>query len=105
MGSAVTIVLAREICRSPARDERWSAAGPRGRGQEAIFFANRGQQAGRHCSRFQRCAAFGADTVMTVRRRSAVPILVVSNPAHAWAKEYRSAGAVDCVSAPVDRSA
>ncbi len=44
----------------------------------------------------------GADTIRTIRQRSAVPILIVCDPAHPLARVYRSAGASECISAPVD---
>jgi DNA-binding response OmpR family regulator len=44
----------------------------------------------------------GTDTILTIRQRSAVPILVVCNPAHSLTEEYRVAGAADCISTPVD---
>ena len=44
----------------------------------------------------------GTDTILTIRRRSSVPILVVCNPAHPLAKNYLRAGAAGCISAPVD---
>jgi DNA-binding response OmpR family regulator len=44
----------------------------------------------------------GTDTILTIRQRSAVPILVICNPAHPLTEDYRIAGAADCISAPVD---
>jgi DNA-binding response OmpR family regulator len=44
----------------------------------------------------------GTDTILTIRQRSAVPILVVCSPAHPLTEEYRIAGAADCISTPVD---
>jgi DNA-binding response OmpR family regulator len=44
----------------------------------------------------------GAETILTIRRRSTLPILVVCNPAQTRAREYRIAGADDCITAPVD---
>jgi DNA-binding response OmpR family regulator len=44
----------------------------------------------------------GTDTILTVRQRSAVPILIVCNPAHSLTDEYRIAGAAECISPPVD---
>src|SRR5438270_5560866 len=51
---------------------------------------------------FSKAPRSGAATIQTVRRHSAVPILVVCDPAHPLAKAYRSAGASECISAPVD---
>ena len=44
----------------------------------------------------------GTDTILTIRQRSVVPILVVCNPAHPLTEAYRMAGAADCIAAPVD---
>jgi len=44
----------------------------------------------------------GTDTILTIRQRSAAPILVVCSPAHPLTEEYRIAGAADCISPPVD---
>jgi DNA-binding response OmpR family regulator len=46
-------------------------------------------------------ARSGIDTILTVRRQSAIPILVVCDPGQPMAK-YRTAGAADCISGPVD---
>jgi two-component system, OmpR family, response regulator len=51
---------------------------------------------------FSKAPRSGAATILTVRRRSAVPILVVCDPAHPLANGYRKAGASECISAPVD---
>jgi DNA-binding response OmpR family regulator len=49
------------------------------------------------------CApAAGANTILTVRRRTDVPILVVCGPEHPEVEDYRIAGAADCITAPVD---
>jgi DNA-binding response OmpR family regulator len=47
-------------------------------------------------------ARSGIDTILTIRRQSAIPILVVCDPGQPMAKEYRTAGAADCISGPVD---
>jgi DNA-binding response OmpR family regulator len=44
----------------------------------------------------------GTDTILTIRQRSAVPILVICNPVHPLTDEYRIAGAAECISPPVD---
>lgn len=44
----------------------------------------------------------GIDAILSIRRRCAVPILVVCNPTHPLTEEYRIAGAADCIPSPVD---
>jgi DNA-binding response OmpR family regulator len=103
MGSAVTIVLAREDLSIPGAPMSAGAPPDHADAVKRRFFSLiEASKPDVIVLDFSAAPRSGADTVMTVRRRSAVPILVVCNPAHAWAKEYRSAGAVDCVSAPVD---
>jgi two-component system response regulator protein BraR/BceR len=46
--------------------------------------------------------ADGTDTILTVRQRTDIPILVVCDPAQSFIDEYRIAGAADCIAAPVD---
>ena len=51
---------------------------------------------------FSQAPATGTDTILTVRRRTEIPILVVCNPEQPEIEEYRIAGAADCITAPVD---
>jgi two-component system response regulator AdeR len=51
---------------------------------------------------FSKAPRSGATTIVNIRRHSAAPILIVCDPAHPLAKAYRSAGASECISAPVD---
>jgi len=51
---------------------------------------------------FSKAPRSGAATIVTIRRHSAAPILIVCDPAHPLTKAYRSAGASECISAPVD---
>ena len=44
----------------------------------------------------------GAGTILTVRERTDIPILVVCNPEPALLDDYRIAGAAGCVAAPID---
>lgn len=43
----------------------------------------------------------GAETILTVRERTDIPILVVCDPKQPLLDDYRTAGAADCVAAPV----
>jgi DNA-binding response OmpR family regulator len=51
---------------------------------------------------FSRAPAAGTDTILTVRRRTEIPILVVCSPEQSQIEDYRIAGAADCIAAPVD---
>jgi two-component system OmpR family response regulator len=51
---------------------------------------------------FSRTPQVGTDTILTVRRRTDTPILVVCNPGQPEIEEYRIAGAADCITAPID---
>jgi two-component system OmpR family response regulator len=44
----------------------------------------------------------GTDTILTIRRRTDIPILVVSDPEQTLIDDYRIAGAAGCIAAPVD---
>jgi two-component system, OmpR family, response regulator len=44
----------------------------------------------------------GTDTILAIRRRTDIPILLVCDPADSRVQEYRIAGANDCVPAPID---
>jgi two-component system, OmpR family, response regulator len=46
--------------------------------------------------------ADGTDTILAIRSRTDIPILLVCDPADSRAQEYRIAGANDCIPAPVD---
>ena len=51
---------------------------------------------------FSHAPAAGTNTVLTVRRRTEIPILVVCRPEQSKIEDYRIAGAADCIAAPVD---
>ena len=51
---------------------------------------------------FSGAPAAGANTILKVRRRTDVPILVVCSPEQPEMEDYRIAGAADCIAAPVD---
>jgi DNA-binding response OmpR family regulator len=46
--------------------------------------------------------ADGTDTIVAIRRRTDIPILLVCDPIDSRVQEYRIAGANDCIPAPVD---
>jgi two-component system OmpR family response regulator len=51
---------------------------------------------------FSRAPEAGTTTILTVRRRTEIPILVVCSPEQSQIEDYRIAGAADCIAAPVD---
>lgn len=44
----------------------------------------------------------GVETILRIRRQSTIPILVVCEESAHTARDYRIAGAADCIAAPVD---
>ncbi|HMD65593.1 MAG TPA: hypothetical protein VKG22_02955 [Stellaceae bacterium] len=44
----------------------------------------------------------GSDTILSIRRRCPVPVLVVCEPGDPMTEEYRIAGAAECIFAPID---
>jgi chemotaxis response regulator CheB len=51
---------------------------------------------------FSRAPEAGTNTILAVRRRTEIPILVVCSPEQSEIEDYRIAGAADCIAAPVD---
>jgi two-component system, OmpR family, response regulator len=51
---------------------------------------------------FSSSPAAGTDTILTIRQRTDIPILVVCDPEYSSLDEYRIAGAADCLPAPID---
>jgi two-component system OmpR family response regulator len=51
---------------------------------------------------FSGAPAAGTDTILTIRQRTDIPILIVCNPEQSLLEEYRIAGAAGCIPAPVD---
>jgi two-component system, OmpR family, response regulator len=51
---------------------------------------------------FSSAPVAGTDTILTIRRRTDIPILIVCDPEQSLLDEYRIAGASGCIPAPVD---
>lgn len=51
---------------------------------------------------FTRSSANGTATILTIRERTDIPILVVCNPEPPVVNDYRIAGAAGCIAAPID---
>src|ERR1700730_16136350 len=49
---------------------------------------------------FSHAPAAGTNTILTVRLRAEIPVLVVRSPDESWVEDYRIAGAADCIAAP-----
>jgi DNA-binding response OmpR family regulator len=103
MRSATTIVLAREDLSIPGAPPRVGAPTDNADAIRRRFFSLvEASSPDVIVLDFSAAPRSGADTILTIRRRSTVPILVVCNPAQTQAREYRIAGADDCITAPVD---
>ncbi len=100
MSSAATIVFAREDLSIPGAPET-SLPSPDAV-QNHFFDVVSASKPDVIVLDFSGTPRSGTDTILTIRQRSAVPILVVCNPAHSLTEEYRIAGAADCISTPVD---
>ena len=100
MSSAATIVLAREDLSIPGAPET-SLPSPDAV-QNHFFDVVSDSKPEVIVLDFSGTPRSGTDTILTIRQRSAVPILVVCSPAHPLTEEYRIAGAADCISTPVD---
>jgi len=103
MSSAATIVLARADLSIPGAPEGAVSSAGDADGRHRRFFSLVSDSRPDVIVLDLRGAArSGIDTILTVRRQSAVPILVVCDPGQPMAKEYRTAGAADCICGPVD---
>jgi DNA-binding response OmpR family regulator len=103
MSAATTILFAREDLSIPGGAEVGLPGCDRPNAVEAHFFEL--------ISRsnpdvivldFSRAMAAGTNTILTVRRRTDIPILVVCSLQQPEIEDYRIAGAADCIAAPVD---
>jgi DNA-binding response OmpR family regulator len=100
MSSAATIVFAREDLSIPGAPE--SALPSPDAVQNHFFGLVSDSKPDVIVLDFSGAPRSGTDTILTIRRCSPVPILVVCNPAHPLTDEYRIAGAADCISPPVE---
>ena len=103
MSSATTILFAREDLSIPGSAE----IGIPGSNQSASVQAHFFELISRSSPDvivldFSRAPAAGTNTILTVRRRTEIPILVVCSPEQSEIEDYRIAGAADCIAAPVD---
>ena len=100
MSSAATIVFAREDLSIPGAPE--SALPSAEAVQNHFFDLVSDGKPDIIVLDFSGAPRSGTRTILTIRQRTAVPILVVCKPAHPLTEEYRSAGAAECIFAPID---
>ena len=105
MSSSATILLAREDLTIPGAPAKLPAA-TRQSDVESRFFNliddHEPDVIVLDCAGISSAAT---DTIMRVRRRTDIPIIVLCRPVSALIEQYRGAGAADCVASPVELAA
>lgn len=103
MGSAATIVFAREDLSIPGADDP-AAAGKCGpaAAESHLFELIRSSNPDVVVLDLTQTTGSGIETILKIRRNSTIPILVVCGTEDDLAREYRIAGAAECIPAPVD---
>jgi two-component system, OmpR family, response regulator len=103
MSAATTIIFAREDLSIPGAEERAAPAPHRPDLVRDLFFdlVSRSKPDVIVLD-FSSAPAAGADTILTIRQRTDIPILIVCDPERSSLEEYRIAGAAGCIPAPVD---
>jgi two-component system, OmpR family, response regulator len=103
MSGATTIIFAREDLSIPGAAEDAGPAAHQSAAVQAHFFELVGRSRPDvivlDCSA---APANGTDTILTIRQRTDIPILVVCDPELSLLDDYRIAGAAGCIAAPVD---
>jgi DNA-binding response OmpR family regulator len=103
MSRATTIVLAREDLSIPGTPATSASLADHADAVQARFFdlvtANNPDII---VLDFSAAPPSGSDTILSIRRRCAAPILVICEPGDPMTKEYRIAGAAECVFGPTD---
>src|SRR5438270_13389935 len=103
MNAATTILFAREDLSIPGSAETGIPGRDRPASVQAHFFELISRSSPDVIVLdFSGAPAAGTNTILTVRRRTEIPILVVCSPQQSEIEEYRIAGAADCMAAPVD---
>jgi DNA-binding response OmpR family regulator len=103
MGSAATIVFAREDFTIPGAGDE-AAAGRRGAvaAETRFFDLLRDSRPDVVVLDLSRSNGHGVETILKIRQESTTPILVVCDVDQPVSHEYRLAGAAECIGAPVD---
>jgi chemotaxis response regulator CheB len=103
MSTAATIVFARADLSIPGAAEPTEAGKADPGAVEARFFDLIGRSSPDVIVLdFSRGPTAGAETILSLRRKTEIPILVVCSLGQLEMEEYRAAGAADCIAAPVD---
>jgi DNA-binding response OmpR family regulator len=103
MPTATTIVVAREDFSIPGGDPSLEPVPPEPAAQERRFFSLlRESKPDVVVLDLSKANGRGVDTILRIRRQSAVPILVVCDGDQQTARDYRIAGAAECIPAPLD---
>jgi len=103
MSGATTIIFAREDLSIPGAGEHGGSVSQQPDLVQALFFDLVGRsQPDVIVLDFSSTPAAGTDTILTIRQRTDIPILIVCDPEQALIDEYRIAGAAGCIPAPVD---
>src|SRR5262249_33164893 len=103
MSPAATIVFAREDLSIPGAAENAAPAFDRTDAVQDRFFelVDRARPDVIVLD-LSRSPANGTETILTIREQTDTPILVVCNPEPLLVHDYRTAGAADCIAAPID---
>src|SRR6516225_460746 len=103
MSAATTIIFAREDLSIPGAAEGAGLASRHAHSVQAHFFelVSRSKPDVIVLD-LSGAPADGTDTILTIRRRTDIPILVVCDREQSLLDEYRIAGAAGCIAAPVD---
>jgi two-component system, OmpR family, response regulator len=103
MSAATTIIFAREDLSIPgAAENALPMSGQADAAQNHFFDLVSRSKPDVIVLDFTSAPLAGTDTILTIRQRTDIPVLVVCDPGHALLDEYRIAGAADCIPAPVD---
>ena len=103
MSSAATIIFAREDLSIPGAAENAASAFDRTDAVQDRFFelVDRARPDVIVLD-LSRSPANGTETILTILEQTDTPILVVCNPEPSLVHDYRTAGAADCIAAPID---
>src|SRR5258708_7707993 len=101
MPAATTIVIAREDFSIPGGEERNIQVEPVAL-EDQFFHLLREAKPDVVVVDLSRANGSGAGMILKIRRQSSVPILVVCEPGGERERDYRIAGAAECIASPVD---
>jgi two-component system OmpR family response regulator len=103
MSAATTIIFAREDLSIPGAAEHAGSVSHQPDLVQALFFDLVGRsKPDVIVLDFSSAPAAGTDTILTIRQRTDIPILIVCDPEQSLLDEYRIAGAAGCIPAPID---